>query len=306
MPVDNGVGWSDTTQEKLDQFRQIVGTHLMVVDKIIAKYQREGWDHYPAYLYFDMNAGPGRYGGMIGSPLLQHRQAERLAVPNRSWMFEIRPESAVELSANLENESSVYGSPVVVVGDHEETAPIIAGQIREIGPPAFGLVYADPNATLLPIAAIRSLVHAPRRSRIDVLIYVSATTYKRVVGAGFRVGRLLDDLAAIGKRHVWLREPTGRHQWTFAILSDWDGHPEFRNIGFHRLGTPGGDALALRLNFTTSEARRDGPPFDQPPTEPTPNTSLRQSFAPSAPSSYDGPTAAASGVGSPRQLKFTT
>jgi hypothetical protein len=60
---------------------------------------------------------------------------------------------------------------------------------------------------------------------MDCLAYLSATNYKRTRGAGFSDGYLLDDLKAIGKAYIQLREPMGRHQWTFGIATNWKDFP---------------------------------------------------------------------------------
>lgn len=294
-----GVGTSSSTGTKQAQFAQIIAMHARIVKGIFG---RSPWV-YPAYCYADLNAGPGRYSGHVGSPLLFLDAVGEIGLAHRAWFFELSDANADELARNLLARRVTGGELAIIRGDHHETAAAVVAELRQIERDAYGLVYADPTGSLLPIRVMRDLAEAPQVSRLDVLAYVSATTYKRVVGAHGGT-RLLDDLRRVGKRFVWLRVPENHHQWTFAILTNWPGFPDLWKMGFRLVGTPEGDALAERLNLTTAERMAAARPFRL--IEPTPSTSGTRGSAKSARPSSGGRTGGASDAASVRQLSLTT
>lgn len=300
--------YSDHTPVKLHQFQGIVQAHLRIVRGIFFRHR---WAHRD-YLYLDLNAGPGRYAsGDAGSPLIFIDAAERTGIPYRAWFFEQDPGVASRLGTALDGVDRACGRSEVIVGDHRTMGSRLAGELRQIEAPVYGLIYLDPPGSPVTgsVEVVRDLLAGPRCCRMDVLVYVAATNQKRVARSHGRP-HLLDDLAVIGKRHVWLRLPQGRHQWTFAILTDWNEFPEFRRMGFRRLGTPEGDELAERLNFSRGE-RMESAVLPLPfagiqRTGPTPSTCDIHGSARCEARSWPEPVGGASDVPCARQLRFTT
>lgn len=296
---------SDSTGEKHLQFRKFIETHLRIVNGCFHQYK----GLHQEYLYFDLNAGPGRYEheNLTGSPIIFAEAAEKLAVNYRGWLFEGHQPTFETLARNIRSFHRTRGRFHLIKGDHRETVP----QIEDLPVPRitgipYGLIFSDQNGTSLQVDEIRFLLDRLPRNRIDVLAYVSAANYKRRNRA-YERPEILDDLRAIGKRYIWLREPKAKHQWTFAILTDWPEFPSFFKWGFQLLGTEAGDALADRLMLTTKEQRerqRVADPFR--PTGPTPSISDIPNSLQSAPRCSDGPTGDVSAVTRALQLSLTT
>jgi hypothetical protein len=248
MPKERSVGVSEFTASKQEQYRKILGVHMLVSEKAAKKHD------IPLYYYlFDMTAGTGYSKGEPGSALIAPRVAHGTGLTLRAWFFEQDAEAANELRANLKGE---HGDLKVIEGDHSEGLPQVAALHGSIRGWRFGLVYWDGNADVrLPVAAIRSITQTRCFKPVDVLTYVAATARKRVIGKGLEAPRLLDDLEAIGKRYIWVREPQGDWQWTFALLTNWADLPDFKRDRFYRTDTPKGQAIMERLNWTTRELK---------------------------------------------------
>jgi three-Cys-motif partner protein len=233
-------------------------------------------------LYLDLNAGPGCYSdGSLGSPLIALETAEKLRVPIEPWFFESDPDTYGLLNAALERFAYEHAIGIhPVPGDHNETLPKIAERLEnECKVKAgewYGLTFADPNGTRPCVDALRQFYSGGRFYRVDLLLYVSANlAYKRIRGAGLDDAYLLDDLKRIGKKVTMLRKPSGPQQWTFALLTNWEGFPVLSKLGFVRADSAAGDEIMERLNFTSKEREERTPslPFDLPsPTTPTPST----------------------------------
>lgn len=150
----------------------------------------------------------------------------------------------------------------ILEGDHNETIPALLAGYPEVWGgkrPFFGLIYADPYGAkgangpgLLPMEA---LSRVPCLSRVEILINVSATAYKRARRAGAMETYLFADLAPIKRAHRWIREPVGRWQWTMILATNTPRLTLTRSLGFHRSDTPEGAALIDRLNISAHERR---------------------------------------------------
>lgn len=274
MPFDGPAGFSKDTPVKQEHFRTVLQVHLLVVQAIL---QKHSWAH-REYLYLDLTAGPGIVDGAMGSPLIFLQEATRLGIPFRAYFCEQKPNAVLRLREAVNRLHAKVGpfSGVwsVLEGDSKDTiGSLIANKLRGLPAKGYGLAYADPNGTDIPIDTMRRLADVPKLATLDFLVHVGATHYKR---GGLKTGLLRTDLRRIGKPYMQFREPIGIHQWTFAILTGWNAFPKFAPIGFWPADSPAGQRIEDLLNLTREEFERRGMlplPFDDPhPTEPTPNT----------------------------------
>lgn len=205
----------------------------------------------PPYLYIDLHGGPGNleYKGhkFLGSPLIALEVLAASGLPYQTAHFEHHPEVAAELAEAIGNrsEATVYAEPFEG-GLSSRLAAAPVHRYRN------GLAYSDPIEDPIPVDTFNLI--AAKFPRVDLLAYVAANSqYKRANGAGVGHGRrLADDVAAINKDVILVREPRGAHQWTFILwtnleLRDWKAQ------GFHRLDTEPGRRLLKRMDCTARE-----------------------------------------------------
>lgn len=303
MPLDHGAGHSEDTAVKQRDFGYVLGTLLKVANAVM---QRD-YAH-KEFLYFDLNAGPGVVGGVEGSPLIFARMAATLGLPFRAFLFEEDDENARRLSDALRDVCAEHGADVrrlqIIPGDHNKSVPWFIQEHLASLPSrwTYGLGYGDGNGkTDAPFGPMAAL--AARFPRVDLLLNVNATIYKRLRGANPSAGFLLDDLSVIKKAQRLIREPVGIHQWTMVFQTNWDRPPEFGEIGFRRLDSDEGRRIAGTVNFSKPERRGRGQlrlAFeDGRPTAPMPSTSDTPVSVPCAPLPSHGATASASIAGSP-------
>lgn len=245
------VGHGDHTQQKQDDFQALLSLHIKIVDGITSKPDK-AWQRY--YSYIDMNAGPGLYDGIVGSPILFLSQIECTSIPYTAIFIEEEPCNAAELK-NRVAPLTPRGMVNIVNDNHDHalrngTAP---------NKSTHGLIYHDPNGTVPNFDLLSELSRKPTFQRIDFVVYLSATNIKRVrrfeqvTGRDAKVMLLTDYLKSINKSTWIVRKPTGKHQWTFAIGSNWVNFPEWKKRGFYQIDTPEGKSVLERLTYTDSE-----------------------------------------------------
>lgn len=149
----------------------------------------------------------------------------------------------------------------ILEGDHTETIPAFLAQHRAVFAskrPFFGLIYADPYGAKgdngLPVGPLEHLTRVPCLRRLEVLINVSATAYKRTRHLG--AGELFDELDAIHRDHRWVREPVTAWQWTMILATNSPKVRPNERLGFHRFESDAGRSLIDRLSL--SKAQRKG------------------------------------------------
>lgn len=301
MPIDHRAGYSEDTAVKQRDFSYVLGVLLKVAQSCM----RQEWAH-REFLYFDLNAGPGAVGGIEGSPLIFTRLALQLGLPFRAFFFEQDDDSAESLRLALEavTPPAERHRLRIVRGDHCHGVPWVLGEHLGVLTSrqrkwAYGLAYGDGNGkTDAPFAPMADLASA--FPRVDLLLNVNATVYKRQRGGDPAAGFLLDDVSGIRKAHRLIRKPVGIHQWTMVFQTNWSGAPEFGQIGFRNLRSAEGRAIAEKVNFSKREIGVDGPPFvTVRPTGPMPSISVTRGSSP-----FGGPpssVAAASASGATRQ-----
>lgn len=239
---------SAETEIKERHFRGLLGgIHVPVCQRIRAKYGR-GND--PAYMYVDLHGGPGmlEYNGrhFPGSPLIAHEVLVRSGLPYIAVHYEHNPVVADELRGAVGDRGDVRPEPF-----EEGTRRSLTG--RPVQKYRHGLVYSDPIDTPIPVDTFN--LFAEKFPRVDLLAYVAANDqYKRANANGYGHGRRLeDDVRAVNKKTVLIREPHGAHQWTFILWTNWTEIKDWRAQGFHRLDSPAGKRAMDKMNYTAEE-----------------------------------------------------
>ena len=251
MPIENGVGYGDHTQQKQDDFRGMLSLHINIVDGIT---QRPGnaWQRY--YNYIDMNAGPGNQNGIVGSPILFLNQIERTTIPYQATFIEREPCNVEKLQSAI-NSKTWRGNVLVVNNDHAVALHNGTAPQRS----THGMIYHDPSGSVPDFDLLAELSKKPAFKYIDFVVYLSATNIKRVrrfeqaTGRDAKVKLLTDYMKSIDKSTWIIRKPMGKHQWTFAIGSNWVKFPDWEKRGFYRIDSDEGKSMLERLTYTDGE-----------------------------------------------------
>lgn len=209
------------------------------------------------YWYFDLNAGCGFNHdiGCIGSPLTFLAEAQRQGVERYFAGFCDHDEIAVrELMACPE----VRGNPRAHVfhGDNAEYVDAIPYLIGRHERPNFaiGTVLSDDNGSGIPVDKLAALSRSA--PRLDIVIHWNSTGIKRAHG---RRIFLAETMAAIGKKHWWIREPVGKFGFTMLVGQGICISPSSLTTGFHKIESLRGQSLLERCGYTHEEQKARGP-----------------------------------------------
>ncbi|MFC1959830.1 hypothetical protein ACFLYO_03880 [Chloroflexota bacterium] len=250
MPVQDGMGYSEFTNKKHEDFQTLLAVQMKVVKNIFNKYAYLE----NCYLYFDINPGDGSETGK--SPVIAVDLLRGLQLPYTAIFTEREQSNAKKLSQHFGNDNNV----IVEQGDHNTIIPRYIER-----PPAcdskgttsyvYGSLYADPSGTEPPWELLQQF--ANQYPRIDLIVYLSATNYKRIRGEartrGIQVPNLQDRIKDIAKKNWIIREPEGMHQWTFLIGTNWQSYPDYKRLGFVKLESKRGKAVFEKLVYTERE-----------------------------------------------------
>jgi three-Cys-motif partner protein len=247
--VNNGVGISGHTFEKLNTFQSIVKTHLAIANRVIQKH------HYydRSYWYIDITAGPGRYEGFDGSPLVFLKEAiQQPGILFNVVLIEINNDN-FDVLLRATDVFREYSNINLFMerGDHRE---LLKKYYGVIGPKRIGLIYCDPTGNIPDFDLLSETSIIRLFTSTDFLVYMSAANAKRVALSPLckESRRLSDFLETINKDWWQLREPIGRHQWTFLFGSNYR-FPEFRTIKFHSRDSKEGRGIWETLCTTSKE-----------------------------------------------------
>lgn len=244
---------SSYTPEKQQHYVTFLGMHLRATQGVILNNR---WAP-PYYSLYDLNAGPGYdAAGGWGSPLHFLSQATRYltAIPFEAHFYENDSRTAECLRQPLSAADCDGGRYTLHECSHTE-----AVHHMPVEKAALGLVYSDENAASIPLPLLEWI--ATHRQRLDLLIHCTATTIKRVRSAfpdRFAFGDILQQCP----KKVWMvREPYGRHQWTFLYGTNWVDAPVLARQRFHAITSPRGMGI-LHLLDTTAKERAAGEDTD--------------------------------------------
>lgn len=309
MPLDSKAGHSEYTVTKQRDFEKVLNTILGVARS--PRCMGQSWAH-KEFIYFDLNAGPGIVGGIEGSPLVFTRRVLDLGVPFRAYFFESDADNVRRLSDALADLCASRGVSTdalqIIPGNHNHTVPWFVTE-HLAGLPSdwvYGLAYGDGNGRDdSPFGPLATL--AKRFPRIDHLVNVNTTIYKRVRGALPDARFLQDDIAGIDKTVHLIRKPVGRWGWTMLLMTRWAGVPELRGLGFRRLDSAEGRRIFEGVNYSARERESAARPLGESrPIAPMPSTSVTPGSSPSVPMSSLVAAASASGATAPAQPSPTT
>jgi len=251
MPIVNGIGCSEFTFEKQEIFHGIMDMHTSIVKSIIGRGKAA-----PAYYYFDLTAGAGLYQDdkkrwIIGSPIraiahLQTKEMEYFAT-----LYEATKENADVLRNHL-TMFNRHANTICVI--NADSAEVIKEKLNG-GKPKYGIIYADTNATIPPFETFTKLANISGYSCIDFMTTYAASSHKRQIKAGHcdAKERLPEILSKINKKFWLIREPTGKHQWTFLIGTNWANFPQWNKRGFFGITTQKGAEIYKQIWMTKAE-----------------------------------------------------
>jgi len=267
VDFDGVVGYSGHTLEKQQDFQRLATIIFGAISGIVTRYRNVS----PRAIAIDLNAGPGDYPNCLGSPLIALDAARKFQLPPDLHLCEENQGVAARLREMLE----IFGllSPTQENGlilrsqdprdaitvwiwphSYQTAWPKIVRTIqrRQEGL-VYGLIYSDENGSEPPFALLREA--AERLQRVDLIIHVSATNLKRLIGARYRSDevRLSEQMLRLGKRFWLIREPRRQHQWTFLLGTNWDNFPEYTMAGFFDSASPRGRHIIRQLSYSERE-----------------------------------------------------
>jgi hypothetical protein len=268
MPFNGHVGYSINTPKKQEHYHNLLKVHMDIVKGIL---QRNGHWAQPTYLLLDLNAGPGVYHGLgqsiSGSPLIACAIAHALDLP----MHAIFCERGEEELASLRQELIQFGlsrhpsapdhyhntrtlNVTLCPGDYRVTATrLLDVLVRQQRTKQYGLIYSDENGSFPPFDLLAA--YARELHYMDIVIYVAASPIKwqRISRVHALTERLDEMLHRIDKKYWLVRKPSGPHQFSFLIGTNWDAFPTFHKQDFARWDTPAGNRIVRELSFSTKE-----------------------------------------------------
>lgn len=227
-----GICTSDETETKQRNFRGLLNIIMPTARKMIVS--NGAWKPDPRFWIYDLNAARSSYpddsGHMItGSAVIGVEAARAFGLNYQAFLCELNPENTLDLSIHFADDRHV----TVLTGDNRQTLPSVLG---EFGPERFGYIYADPNNANIPTDLLTNIYSRRVYRRTDLIVNVAAASVKRIVsGAGREDASLLSLLERVDKKYWLVRDPHGKHQWTFLVGTNWANFPEWEKEGFYRL-----------------------------------------------------------------------
>lgn len=236
MSVYEDPGKSEETAIKHDQLRKLLDMHIQMCKRSMCNY----W-------YFDMNAGDGS-----GSPHIAHTALHAAHYPAWSIVLAEHNPATAERLTGYAARFFLPGHATVRNESNVSVAHVYAPRLRF--DTDCGIVFHDPNGVQdLQLDALRPFA----RTRLDVLIYYSATAHKRAAKSCYadKIGyTMIEDILRSGIKTHWLvRAPRTRWQWTFIIGTNWSRFPSWKKAKFYALESPEGRAAIERCQYTTAE-----------------------------------------------------
>jgi three-Cys-motif partner protein len=250
MPIKNGIGYSEFTPKKIEDFSKIIAMHLAITQAVInrnpAIFPRE-------YHYIELTAGQGYSpDGQKGSPLvfIEKAEEEKFYLPIKADFIDCESGNISELIENLKRLKTERNWTKVSWEFHcgnyqDEIKKILNTKHNNLG-----LVFIDPTGSPPDKTTLRHI--STYRPKMDVLIYISATNVKRILK--YTNLRLTDYIQETSKKFWLIRkaQKSDKHKWTFLLGSNTK-LSEHKGIKLFSLESEIGQAILEDLNYTTKE-----------------------------------------------------
>lgn len=251
MPVEDEVGYSETTPLKIEHLSRILSMHLAITQAVLNK---NDYFH-QRYRYVDLTAGRGGTpDGTPGSPLvfMDVVESEKFEKPFRADLIEHNEGNLSELKKVYQAEAQARGWQLENVrlhlGEYEE---VVRDLFPSSDPYELGLVFVDPTGQVPDLETLQHI--SEMRPRIDILIHVATTTIKRVYH--YTDMLLSDYMAQIEKKNWLIRKPLpwDSHKWTFLLGSNTDIFKSYKTIDFLRLDSEEAQQFFPKLNLSEQQ-----------------------------------------------------
>lgn len=263
MPEQDGIGYSESTPQKLEHLAKILEMHVNVTTA--TRNNQWFWCN-SRYHAIDATAGSGECPiyNLKGSPLLW-LDALNGKIPFRADFIEREEINYLQLCERIAG----YRLPHYVHIHNDDYTQKIPSLLKTINEP-LGMIFVDPSGNK-PDWPTLELV-AKRRPYMEILCYIPAANIKREAKAYNRPISLFKYMKKVGKRYWLIREPMSKHQWTFLLGSNTDLFKDYPSLGFYRTDSQRGREILTYLNYT-HEDRAQWEQQTLPLIEPMPNIS---------------------------------
>lgn len=252
--MEYGICTSEETPIKQAHFVGILTWQMAMAKAAMGKIACD-----PVFYMHDLNAARPEYTSITGesitgSCVLAVNIAKKLRMKYKMIACEENEDNANELKKYFASDENVK----VLQGNNEKTLPSELPEPNEkfhsLLFDRYGYVYLDPNDAFMPIPLLRRIFGNQFYRRVDLIVYVAGTSIKR----GGCYLYTLDDLVKAVSKKVWLiREPHGKHQWTFVFGTNYEKIGDWKKEGFYKKGTPEGDEIWNRVTKTQKQLREE-------------------------------------------------
>lgn len=247
MTVKNGVGYSESTIDKQEDFIKIMRMLCTIWKGMI---RRNVTDR---VYYYDLNGGFGfdLDNPIIGSPIIAAKALRESKLKHMGYVCEADDQNVRSLSEAM----MAYEDTFMIISGNNESA--LKPFLPSYGYSNYGLIYADPTG--YPSSEFNFMRYVSKLNscdRIDLLLSFGSTTIKRVSNCfPDKYWRLNEHVNSI-YRKVWLiREPlpsSGKKKWSFLLGTNWGNFPAPQN-SFHRIDSEMGQKIFRELSVPSNE-----------------------------------------------------
>lgn len=239
------------TPIKQEAYRHVLRVNMAILRAIRNKAIQQGWTQQPHFFHADFHSGPGiDPTGKPGSPLIFAEEKTKFGLPHKVHLFEKNPITFAQLKRN-----TVHLSPEFFLMHETDYSTILDYLPDSEDKQLYGTLYLDPSnafKAVLPVNLLNQIISLC--PKLEIIIWIAAATFKRIRTGAPSPERLAlrSQMKMINKKHWFVRQPYGIHQWTMLVFTDWDEYPG-KDDSFFDAKTEEGDYLLDRLSSTKAE-----------------------------------------------------